>query len=418
MSEINRQKILFVLPRLTVIGGGEAVAVWMLQALRDEYDLSVMTWTASVENDDINRVYGTSLRRDDLKVLGPPRLLRTIFDLVARWKPEHHFQKACLLCRLTQRRKKDYDILISGLDEVDFGRPGIQYIHFPNLAPVYQLETAARDRGFTSRWWHLFKQRYRPWRILSGFSFERVKENLTLVNSDWTGAVVRQLYGIDSLTIYPPVAGVFSDIAWEERRDSFVCIGRFTPHKRIEMVIEILAAVRALGHDIQLQLIGLLPDDPADREYYRKIRNLACEHASWISMVEKIDLQQLAEIVSHSRYGIHGAEVEPFGIAVAEMVRAGCIAFTGSVGGQREIIGHEERLIFDTVEEGIRKILAVLRSPEQQAALREFLAERRNLFDSDRFVMQIKRVVRQFQMQQLFSGTATPDPMPDRAVGE
>jgi len=42
-----------------------------------------------------------------------------------------------------------------------------------------------------------------------------------------------------------------------------------------------------------------------------------------------------------SRYGIHGAEGEGFGIAIAEMVKAGCVTFAPAVGGPAEILDHE-----------------------------------------------------------------------------
>ncbi len=392
------KRVLIVYPTLGIVGGGELVAVWMLQALRDDYDLSLLTWTKSVELHEINRIYGTSLTAADFTLLGPPRPLRAVFDLVAKRRPEHDFQKFCLLHRLARRMRDDYDVMISAVNEIDFSRPGIQYFHYPDLGRVYESEKVTGSQGRTATWWRLFRQRCRPWRILSGLSFERMRDNLTLVNSDWTGEVVRRLYDIDTLTVYPPVAGEFPEVAWEDRKNRFVSIGRFVPEKRLEMVIEVLAAVRAQGHDVQLQLIGLVHNDT--RAYFGKIMNLARAHASWVSVAEKIDRQQLARIVSHSRYGIHAHDCEPFGIAVAEMIRAGCIPFTGRFGGQAEIIGQDDRLLFDTVEEGVEKILAVLRSPDQQQSLRQHLAGRGTLFDADRFVSRIKEAVQQFDGRQ------------------
>jgi len=381
------------------VGGGEVVTAWMLQALRGDYDLSLLSWTKSVELDEINRVFGTALTQGDFKLLGPPPPLRAVFDFVAKLRPEHEFQKACLLYRLARRMNSDYDLVISASDEMDFGRPGIQYVHYPSFKSLYESEKGTVSQGRIVRWWRLFSQRCRPWRILSGLSFDGVKENFTLVNSDWTGDVVGQLYGIETQTVYPPVAGEFSDVGWEQRKNRFVCIGRFVPHKRLEMVIEILGAVRALGHDVALKLIGLVWNDAPGRAYYRTILELAREHP-WVSVAEKIDRRELAEIVSQSRYGIHAADSEPFGIAVAEMVRAGCIAFTGRVGGQAEIIGQDERLLFGTVEEGVEKIVAVLNSPPQQLILRQQLAGRGTLFDSVRFVSRFREAVRQFEAQQ------------------
>jgi glycosyltransferase involved in cell wall biosynthesis len=396
----RRKKVLIVLPALKVLGGGEAVAVWMLEALKDEYAVSVLTWEVA-DTRDLNRVYGTTLAPADFNVLGPPPLLRHIFDRVVEWNQDHYFQKVCLLFRLTQQMKDEFDILISALDEADFGRPGIQYVHYPGFRDIYETEYKAAFEGngrpLLKTWWIRFKRRCRPWQLISRLSFERVKQNLTLVNSDWTGDVVRRLYGIDSLTVFPPVAGDFPDVPWDQRQDRFVCIGRLVSHKRIEMAIEILAAVRAQGLDVRLQIVGLMWNDAAGRAYYEQVKRLAEEHAAWMSLAEGIERRRLVQLLSNSRYGIHAAAEEPFGIAVAEMVRAGCIAFTGRRGGQAEIIGQDERLMFDSVEEGAAKILNVLHNPQQQTALREHLAARRaRRFTAEEFVRRIRDVVRQF----------------------
>ena len=72
------------------------------------------------------------------------------------------------------------------------------------------------------------------------FSFERMKQTVTLVNSNWTGCRVREIYGMPARTVYPPVPGTFPDIPWERREDGFVCIGRFDPGKRLEFVADVL----------------------------------------------------------------------------------------------------------------------------------------------------------------------------------
>jgi len=375
MPADRRKTVLIVLPALKVRGGAEAVGVWMIEALKDEYNVSVLTWIADSPG-NLNRVYGTSLRPGDYRILGPSPVWRFLFDRLVQSNPEHAFQKACLIYRMAQNRKDGFDILISALDEMDFGRPGIQYIHYPGLGKFY------RSAG----------SKLRPWRLLSRFSFERMRQNVTLVNSDWTGDVVRRTYGIEPLTVFPPVAGDFPEIPWSERRDQFVCIGRFAPPKRIEMIIEMLAALRAQGYDVRLQLVGLFWDD-GGRSYYETIKTLAHEHAAWVTLREGIDRAQLVQLLSQSRYGIHGAAEEPFGIAAAEMVQAGCIVFTGRVGGQAEIVGNDERLMFDGLQDGITKIRRVLDDPHEQIALRERLASKRNLFTTQAFIRRIREVV-------------------------
>ena len=58
--------------------------------------------------------------------------------------------------------------------------------------------------------------------------------------------------------------------------------------------------------------------------------------------------------------------------------------------GQSEIMGRDERLMFDAVEEGVSKVLAMLRNPQRQATLREHFAERATRFGCYCFVCAIK----------------------------
>ena len=51
---------------------------------------------------------------------------------------------------------------------------------------------------------------------------------------------------------------------------------------------------------------------------------------------------------------------EHFGIAVAEMMQAGCITFIHDSGGQTEIVNLRE-LRYQTKEEAIEKIIQVLK---------------------------------------------------------
>jgi glycosyltransferase involved in cell wall biosynthesis len=84
---------------------------------------------------------------------------------------------------------------------------------------------------------------------------------------------------------------------------------------------------------------------------------------------------------------------EHFGIAVAEMVRAGCVVFVPDGGGQVEIVGQEDRLRYTSAADAVAKILQVMRDPDAQAALRGRLAARKDLFGAERFVRRVQEIV-------------------------
>lgn len=321
------KKVLLVQPSLQPKGGGNAVAVWIIEALKRECEVSVLTWEP-VSVTAINRFYGTSLDSFDFNVYSVSRLMRGLADL----DPDpHSVQKSSLLMRLCKKMKNDYDVVITANGETDLGCRGIQYIHYPSFNRFEPICRQFVDLPWYRRLWGLIQGRYRPWMAISGYSFDRMKENITLVNSDWTGCKFREFYGGETVTLYPPVPGEFHDIPWEQRENGFVCIGRISEEKRLEKIIDILSKVRSQGEDTHLHIIGTRG---YNMDYYKKVVEKARENASWVSLSENLPRPELVRLVSKHKYGIHGMTDEHFGIAVAERVRAGCIVFVPNDGGR------------------------------------------------------------------------------------
>ena len=93
----------------------------------------------------------------------------------------------------------------------------------------------------------------------------------------------------------------------------------------------------------------------------------------------------MIELISGSRYGIHGMVGEHFGIAIAELVRLGCVCFANEDGGPAEILA-DQRLLFDTDQAAIDKICAVLADPDVQMELSAVVETRGVLFSPEAFM--------------------------------
>jgi len=378
------KKVLLVQPSLQPPGGSRAVAVWMIEALKREYAVSVLTWTP-VELASINRYYGTSLRASEVTAHVIHPIVRWLINCVPGPIGK---VRTSLLVRACKRIRYDYDVIITANNEADFGCKGIQYVHFPRAHQSHPNP----DLG-----WHhfslaLLNAYYHLCRRISKFSIDRMKQNLTLVNSNWTGTKVRECHGIEATTLYPPVPGIFPEVAWEDRENGFLAIGRIAPEKELEKMIATLAAVRSQGWDIHLHIIG----EPENRRYYERILQMVRENAPWIVLEQDLSREELARLVSRHRYGIHGRTEEHFGIAVAEMVRGGCIVFVPRGGGQVEIVEGDDRLLYGSAEEAAEKIIQVMSDQGLQRSLRNHLASRKELFSTERFVRRIQELVRHF----------------------
>ncbi|HEX7588528.1 MAG TPA: hypothetical protein VF478_09460, partial [Anaerolineae bacterium] len=296
-----KPRLLLVEPVINPPGGAQCLAAWALQTLREAYTVDLLTWTP-IDFDAINRFYGTALNGEEFKQDSAPRWLDRLVSL----DPDSYsFQRAACLMRLAKFRRHQYQLLLSFMDEVDFQCRAIQYIHFPYLRTHYQTEQRLASLHGLPGWCKTELFKHRPWRMISGFTFEGMKRNLTLVNSDWTGAVVKSAYDIEPTTLYPPVPGDFPIVPWEQRENGFVCIGRLSGEKRYEWVIAILAGVRARGHAIHLHLVGTVGGQPGSTEYRRRVIKWVDANAEWVTLHENISRTELVQLVAHHRYGIH-----------------------------------------------------------------------------------------------------------------
>ena len=380
------RRVLLVQPSMQPPGGGHGVAAWVLQALVPEHRVTVLSWQR-VNIDPINRFFGTHLKPGDFDTLVVPWHWRAI--------PDHlpvpaALVRLSLMMRYTRRVSSGFDVVFGVFNETDYGRKGIQYIHYP----TYLRPRPAVDL----RWYHAAQWPLRLYYAtadwVADFSLDRLKQNVTLVNSDWTGAHVRGFLGVTTRTLYPPVADPAPGAPWAERRNGFLAIGRFSPEKAFERVMTILARVRERGPAVTLTIVGTW--DRHARRYRDRLFEQARSLGSWIEFRHNVSRDELRALMATHRYGIHGMREEHFGMAPAELARAGCIVWVPRGGGQMEAVGHEPALMYDSDDEAVEKIVRTLASPAEQDRLRQVLTASER-FSTAHFVEQVREIVNEFR---------------------
>jgi glycosyltransferase involved in cell wall biosynthesis len=368
-------RVLFVQPSFSPPGGGNGVASWMLQALVQAHDVTVLTW-APVDFDELNRFWGTSLSPGECRLIRVPAALRRTLE---RTPIPLGLVRTAVMMRMARRMRARFDVPITCNNEADFGKVGVQYLHYPWHAPRPAADLHWYHGGLPLRAYYAL-----CWRV-AGFRLDRAQRNITLVNSDWTGRLIRA-QGFVTRTMYPPVVAGTEPPAWETRAPGFVCIGRVVPEKELDRVIDIVAGVRRHVPGVTLHLVGTRDDGP----YYDRIAARA--RAEGFTLHQSITRRALVELVAANRYGIHGMREEHFGMAPAEMVRAGCLVWVPNGGGQVEIVD-DPRLTYDSVEDAVGKIVAALRDPHEESTLRKHLAARAPLFSPERFMRAVRAAV-------------------------
>jgi len=375
------KRVLFTQASLAPVGGGNGVAAWILEALKEHYRIAVLTF----EKPDlarINRFFGTTLKSTDFDLF----LVTGWFPhVVSKFPTPLAMLKAYYLYWRCRRLAPQYDIAITADNEADMGSCGVQYVHFPRFFPHRPAVDLKWYHGFRALRWAYY--RVPAW--VTGFSEQRMRRNVTLVNSEYTGRHFNAVHGTKTITLYPPAIGTFPKVPWELRKRGFLIIGRIAPEKRIELAIEILKRVRDLGVEVHLHVIGIAPVET----YANLVRDLVKANAAWVSLHENLSRTELLQLISTHRYGLHAMKDEPFGMAVAELVSGGCIPFVYNGGGPVEIVDHDPWLIYDTAEEAAEKIAQTLQDDSRQMVVRERLARRKELFTTQRFVLGVRESV-------------------------
>lgn len=372
-------------PRLGY-GGSEKRVWWGIEALKDDYDITLIT-AGEFDLEDMNRYYGTSLNVSDFAVRQAPLpffLRRNAKAAALRW---------ALYQRFCRRVANKYDILISAYDPCDFGVPAIHFIadfswddeirgrlHPPSPGLFYRENLLRRSYLLLSKALCNYSGR----NLFSG-------EDVMIAVSPWVAKIMKGKYGVDCKVMYSPVPGDFPKVEFHNREFGFVSLGRIYPEKRIERTIEILSKVRQKGHDVHFHIIGGVDNSP----YSRYIKKLCSQYTDWVALENRLYGKEKIDMLSQHRFGIHGCQGDAFPGAVIEMMKAGCIVFVPNEGGQVDIVNHS-LLTYDGLNDAVDKIDVVLRNVQLQNDLLKHLSQQASKFSMENFMKQMRTVVKEF----------------------
>ncbi|WP_162224268.1 glycosyltransferase family 4 protein [Halorussus salinus] len=364
-------------------GGGEAVAMNVLEALQDDHDLTVLTLT-DPDLRELNDYFDTDV--------DPAALSVERAGLLAPWLNDefglkYYVLQNALLGRYARRHGDEYDLLVSTINELGLESNSVQYVHFPF---DWTVSSDERDHIFhpTVEEDSLYE---RLATRVAGVEREDIQQNALLANSGWTADVVEDAYGTRPEVLHPPIdTREFEERPWDDREEGIVTVGRIERSKRIKELIRITEGVRERGHDLHLHVIGPTVDD----EYRREVQALASGR-EYVELEGEVPRDELVERICTHKYGIHGKEYEHFGMAVAELAAGGAIPFVPNEGSQHAIVDDREELLYGSVEDAKAKIAEVAADPDLQRELREPMGPEaiRRRFGRERFQRRIRKVV-------------------------
>lgn len=379
MTLSNRKQIAVWQPYF-MGGGAEAVALWTLEALAQQYDVTLYTLSL-VDLEHLNQMYGTNLTQELITIRAAlPKWLMDFGNFLIANNANLRLALVYWTVSIFKQESCQYDAVLSTFNMMDLGRPGIQYLHW-----VHVLERPFHTAKPLMKW--LMQQ--------VNFAIENISKSLPIANSYYTAGRVKESYNVDAQVVYPPVVTEIEQIPWERKETAFLCSGRIVQAKQPHRIIQIIEAVRRQGFDVKLHITAG-GGGSYKRSYQKKVFALANKHADWVQIHHNLPYKDYLELLARCRYGIH-YKPEPFGISVAEMVKAGMIPFVRSEGGQVEIVGgNNQEILFGSESDAIEKIIQVLGSADRQNHLLHQLAKQKACFSTERFMSEVRSVVDEY----------------------
>ncbi|GAA0455378.1 glycosyltransferase [Halococcus dombrowskii] len=322
-------------------GGADAVCLAVCDALQRDHDITLFTVSETAPATLADRF---DVTLSDVRVRMPPGAAAVAGALsgAAPWIGPQLALRSVLLERFFRSSATPFDLAVSTANELSLSIPSVQYIHYPQFH-LHRL--ADGDPGRLNR---LLS------RLAGPSSSELAREDTVLLaNSSWTADVVADVYETRPEVLHPPVDPIPCELAWEQREDGLVAVGRLAPDKRLLDVIAVVDAIRDRGYDLHLHVVGAAPR--AYRRYAERVAAAANERP-YVSLERDVPRNRLEQLLCTHKYGLNMKQGEHFGMVVAEYVAAGMVAFAPASGGQQDVLGNRHDRLFDSVDEAVSLI--------------------------------------------------------------
>lgn len=336
-------KICIFHPNMHLMGGGEMVALTIASALRNGHQVTVLV-TRPVDVKRLQTFFGLPLGGVEFRVFG---------WWITRL-PTFPSLKPSLYVRTAYALYKGFDLVLdtcsNGLFDRKLPQNTICYVHFPNYTkPKKGLKALLNP--------FLIKEK-------DMFCYDKI-----VCNSKFTQSHVKKLTSRKTIVIYPPVM-VEKIKPAKRKQDLIISIGRFSPEKKFEVLIEAFKKLESKASSYSLHLVGAYRG--GDERYFRSLESAAKGHR--IIFHKNMPHDDLLKFLGKCRIYWHArgygetdpVEYENFGITTVEAMAAGCVPIVINLGAQSEIIrlsksGH----CWDEPSDLVKKTVAAIDGSER-----------------------------------------------------
>ncbi len=365
-------RIIVVHPRMSVMGGGERVAIHSIkEALREGHEVYLATEEFDI--DSFEDFFGVQGLFKNVRLLTYPPFRPIIRKAVLYQRLVYHQSR---LRKIVSTRRA-FDLILNTAEvanQPSARLPAIEYCYFPDY--FSHLESDG-----LSGLWELY---YRPAKI---FYHNRVSHiDRLLAVSDFTRLFVRERWGRESTTLYPPCPIDLYDNLRIPKQNLVVTVGRMAPEKRMNIFLEI---ARKLPN-VDFAIVGSIVAER--RSHYDSLRAAAPSNVSFIVS----PLRKVKELLGRAKVYVHCAQNEHFGITIVEAMAAGCVPVVNDSGGPREIVSDEVGYRWNNIDEAVGQVSNLILHEAVQKELSKAAASRAKDFGPDAFESGMGRVLREY----------------------
>lgn len=366
-------RIVVVHPRMSVMGGGERVAIHsMKEALRQGHEVYLVTEEFDVDRfEDFFGVQGffANICLVTYRPFRPLVRKATLYQRLA-----YHQYK---LRRIVSKRR-NFDLILNTAEvanQPSTKMHSIEYCYFPDY--FSHLESNEH-----SRLWEMY---YWPAKVFNHDRASRIDRLLAV--SDFTRQFVREKWGRESTTLYPPCPTDLYRILRVPKRDLVVTVGRIVPEKRMGLFLEI---ARRAPH-IEFAIIGSVASERTS--YYDSLRATAPTNVSFVVA----PLRKVSELLGSAKVYLHCALNEHFGITIVEAMSAGCVPVVHDSGGPKEIVSPDVGYRWNSVDEATRQVSIMIEDDALRRERSKSAALRAEKFGPETFESGMGKVIQQYE---------------------
>lgn len=366
-------RIVFVHPRMSVMGGGERVAIHSIkEALRQGHEVYLAT--ESFDVDSFEDFFGVQGLFRNIRLLTYPPFRPIVRKAVLYQRLVYHQSRL----RRIVSRDRGFSLILNTAEvanQPSARLPSIEYCYFPEYF-------SHLDSNEHSKLWETY---YWPAKV---FYHARVSHiDRLLAVSDFTREFVRHKWGRESTTLYPPCPiDLYSNLQ-VSKRDLVVTIGRIAPEKRLGLFLEI---ARRAPH-IEFAIIGSVASERTS--YYDGLRVAAPTNVSFVVA----PLRKVSQLLGSAKVYLHCALNEHFGITIVEAMAAGCVPVVHDSGGPKEIVAEDVGYRWNSIDEAASQVSTAIQDDALRREMSKAAALRAEQFGPEPFESGMGKVIRQYE---------------------